>query len=142
MAGYFPRSEFRRVFSEPAVRVLEQLAQFADTIDRLGTTETAVATVTDALEDANLSLDTLDERLDAVEAFTNSDPRYVRQDQTTAWADATGTVSRAGFTVYAGQTVSNPPTQAEVQAIDDHVKLLSQHLAGLVNDLRAIGALS
>lgn len=60
----------------------------------------------------------------------------VGKDQTTVWATPTGTFDRTTFVAYAGQTVSNPPTQAEVQAIDDHVKLISQHLAALISDLR------
>lgn len=130
---------------ERTIRVLEKAALIVDTIERVSGTETSITTVTDQItgitediEDANLSLTSLDGRLDSIEALQP----FVRQDQTTAWADATGTVSRATFAAYAGQTVSNPPTQAEVQAIDDHLKLLSQRVAGLVNDLRSIGALS
>lgn len=67
---------------------------------------------------------------------------YVLQDQTAAWADPTGTLTRTTFAAYAGQTVSNPPTQAQVQAIDDHVKVLSERLAALVTDLRANGVLT
>lgn len=53
------------------------------------------------------------------------------------WATPAGTLDRAGFTSYNGQAISNPPTQAEVQAIDDAVVLVSQHLAALITDLKA-----
>lgn len=66
----------------------------------------------------------------------------VQQDVGPAWAAATGTASRATFTTYAGQTVSNPPTQAEVQAIDDHVKALSERMKALIDDLQGNGALT
>lgn len=66
----------------------------------------------------------------------------VLKDQTPAWVDPTGTLARATFGAYAGQVVSNPPTDVEVQAIDDHVKVLSQTLAALVTDLRANGVLT
>jgi hypothetical protein len=72
----------------------------------------------------------------------DADARYVRQDQTGAWANPSGTLTRTTFAAYAGQTVSNPPTQAEVQAIDDHVKVLSERLAALITDLRTINALT
>lgn len=55
----------------------------------------------------------------------------------TGWATATGTANRTTFATYAGQTVSATPTQAEVQAIDDHVKILSQRLKALIDDLHA-----
>ncbi len=71
-----------------------------------------------------------------------ADIRYVRQDIGAAWTVATGTVSRATFATYAGQTVSVGYVQAEVQAIDDHVKVLSQRLAALIDDLKANGALT
>ena len=53
----------------------------------------------------------------------------------TGWATATGTATRTTYATYAGQTVSNPPTQTEVQNIDDHVKILSQRLKALIDDL-------
>lgn len=53
----------------------------------------------------------------------------------TGWGAASGTLSRAAYTSYAGQTVSNPPTQAEVQQVDDALKLLSQTVAALITDL-------
>lgn len=55
----------------------------------------------------------------------------------TGWSTASGTASRATFATFAGQTITNPPTQAEVQAIDDHVKILSQRLKALIDDLHA-----
>ena len=67
---------------------------------------------------------------------------YVNQKVTVAWATPTGTFARTTFVAYAGQTVSASPTQAQVQAIDDHVKLLSQHLAALISDLQGNGALT
>jgi hypothetical protein len=52
------------------------------------------------------------------------------------WGAASGTLSRAAYASYAGQTVSNPPTQGEMQTLDDAVKLLSQTVAALISDLR------
>lgn len=137
--SWFSDEECRAVgFSPPMIETLKKVAALADTIDRLGGLEETVDVVEEDLEDAALSIFTLDSRLDVLE----DDAPYVSQDQTLAWVDATGTPSRATFATYAGQIVSNPPTQAEVQAIDDHVKLLSQRVAALVNDLRSIGALT
>lgn len=56
----------------------------------------------------------------------------------TGWATPTGTLDRGAFAAYNGQTISNPPTQAEVQALDDAVVLASQHLAALITDLKAV----
>lgn len=66
----------------------------------------------------------------------------VLKDQTAAWVDPTGTFARTTFASYAGQTVGAAYTQAEVQAIDDHVKVLSQRLAALISDLRGNGVLT
>ena len=55
----------------------------------------------------------------------------------TGWANPSGTAARANYAVFAGQTITNPPTQAEVQAIDDHVVILSQTLKALIIDLHA-----
>ena len=78
----------------------------------------------------------------SIPTFQQCEDRYVPQKATTAWATPTGTFDRTTFATYAGQTVSNPPTQAQVQQIDDAVKLLSQHLAALISDLRANGVLT
>lgn len=53
----------------------------------------------------------------------------------TGWAVATGTATRTTFATFAGQTISVTPTQAQVQAIDDHVKILSERLKALIDDL-------
>lgn len=66
----------------------------------------------------------------------------VLKDQTAAWGTPTGTFARTTFAAYAGQTVSNPPTQAEMQALDDAVKANSQRLAALISDLRGNGVLT
>jgi hypothetical protein len=66
----------------------------------------------------------------------------VLRDKTAEWAAATGTESRAALASYAGQTVSNPPTQAQMQATDDAVKAHSQRLVALINDLKANGTLT
>jgi hypothetical protein len=62
-------------FSDRAIRVLEQLSDFAETVTRVAATEaaqeqtdTAVDALQEAQEDANLSLSTLDTRVDALEA--------------------------------------------------------------------------
>lgn len=52
----------------------------------------------------------------------------------TGWANPTGTLSRGAYAAYAGQAISSPPTQAEVQALDDVVKLMSQTLAAWLTD--------
>lgn len=66
----------------------------------------------------------------------------VQQDVGPAWAAATGTATRSTFASYAGQAVSNPPTQAEVQAIDNHLVIISQRFKALLDDLKANGALT
>lgn len=66
----------------------------------------------------------------------------VQQDAGPSWSAATGTASRATFATYSGQVISAIPTQAEVQAIDDHVKLLSERMKALIDDLQGNGALT
>lgn len=71
-----------------------------------------------------------------VAAIETALPTFVVRDQTAAWGTPTGTFARTTFASYAGQTISASPTQAEVQAIDDAVKAVSQRLAALISDLR------
>lgn len=123
---------------ERTIRVLEKAAQIVQLIQDQSDLDTAVAALQEEQEDQNLSLASLDTRLDAFELLAP----FVQQDETAAWADATGTLTRTTFASFAGQTITNPPTQAEVEAIDDHLKILSERVAALINDLRAISALT
>lgn len=53
----------------------------------------------------------------------------------TGWAAPTGTAIFTSFNANATTAVSNPPTQAEVQAINDRLLETRQILKGLINTL-------
>lgn len=55
----------------------------------------------------------------------------------TGFTAATGTADRSTFATYAAPTISASPTQAEVQAIANHVQILSRHIKAMVDDLKA-----
>lgn len=59
----------------------------------------------------------------------------VSKNTSTGWSAATGTASQSAFATYTAPTVSNPPTQAQVQAIADHTQILSQHLKAVIDAL-------
>lgn len=79
--------------------------------------------------------------IDAATAQTTAD-RKVDKSLGPAWTDSSGTASRAAYAAYAGQIISNPPTQAEVQAIDTAVLDIARHLVALIHDLRNNEALT
>lgn len=62
---------------------------------------------------------------------------FLSNANTTVWGLPTGTLARTILASYAGQNISNPPTEAEVQTLDDAVVALSQHVCALITDLRA-----
>lgn len=142
---YFSDEECRRVgFSSAMVFTLRKLAEFVDAQTRIAESEAAIVVANDAIDAANTDIgvlntavNALDSRIDAYDALAP----FVRQDQGAAWAAASGTASRATYATYAGQTVAGP-TIAEVQAIDDHMVILSQRVKGLVDDLKGNGALT
>ncbi|MFA5897830.1 MAG: hypothetical protein WC829_01825 [Hyphomicrobium sp.] len=55
----------------------------------------------------------------------------------TGWGSPSGTLSRSAYTAYAGQNVSAAYVEAQAQATDDAVKLLSQTVAALITDLHS-----
>ena len=57
----------------------------------------------------------------------------------TGWGAASGTLSRAAYAAYAGQTYTGAYVQATAQATDDAVKALAQQFAALRVDLTAHG---
>lgn len=77
-----------------------------------------------------------------VRQFTTIWRTPVLQSSGPAWTLATGTASRATFATFAGQVIGAAYTQAQVQAIDDHVVILSQRMKALIDDLKANGALT
>lgn len=140
----------RRIgFSEPNIATLRKLVSFVDAQEALSQAQTDIVTNASSIAELAANDTALDGRLDAAETdITNLqtadgllDNRidaydllapFVRQDQAAAPA----------YTPYAGQTVSNPPTQAEMQALDDAVKAQGVFLAALVTALQTINALT
>ena len=59
----------------------------------------------------------------------------VDKNLSTGWSAATGTSSKATFATYTAPAISNPPTQAEVQALANHVQVLSQRLKAVTDGL-------
>ena len=146
LRDFFPEIELQQMgFSPQAIAFFRKQANVTDTLTRLSETEASLTTQGDAIDAANTDITALntavnglDTRIDAYDALAP----FVRQDQTTAWSAATGTAARTALASYAGQVVSNPPTQAEMQALDDAAKAISQHVVALINDLRGNGALT
>jgi hypothetical protein len=56
----------------------------------------------------------------------------------TGWTAPTGAVSRATFNAGFTQTISNPPTQAEVQAVVVQLQVVTTRLAALELDLASL----
>lgn len=122
-------------FSEPMVRTFQKLAEFVDAQTRIAEAEALAATQGDAIDAANTdiaaansAINALDGRIDAYDALAP----FVRQNQ----------AARPSYTAYAGQTVSNPPTQAEMQALDDAVKALATAFATLLTRLDTVDLLT
>lgn len=131
------------------------LAQLTTTQAELSANQAATDAVVADLAETNEDLDNIGDRMDTAEtnittnteSIDNSTARvtvleaaaatYVLKDVGAVWVDPTGTPTRTTFASYAGQTVSVLYTQAEVQAIDDHVKILSERLTALIQDLTA-----
>lgn len=62
---------------------------------------------------------------------------FVSEANVQTYGLPTSTLARTTFATYAGQAISNPPTQAEVQALDNAVVIVSQRLGALITDLMA-----
>lgn len=57
--------------------------------------------------------------------------------QDSGWSAMTGSSQKDAAAVYTAPTISDPPTQAEVQALADHVAYLSQRMKALTDALMA-----
>lgn len=66
---------------------------------------------------------------------------YVAKDTTTNWAAQTGTAERTAMATYTAPAISNPPTQAEVQALATAMQGVSRRQKGLIDDLLSGGTI-
>ena len=60
----------------------------------------------------------------------------VKRSTFTSWSSPTGTAERGTFATYAAPAISATYSQAEVQALADHVQILSRRVKALVDDLK------
>ena len=133
---YLNERQLRDVgLDEPMIRTLRKLTEFVEAQEAIAAAEATIATQGDAIDEANTdiaaanaAINTLDGRIDAYDALAP----FVQQDQ----------AARPSYTPYAGQTVSNPPTQAEVQALDDAVEALSTAFDTLLTRLDTVNLLT
>lgn len=72
----------------------------------------------------------------------NSSTGAISATSAGTYGTPTGTLSRATFASYTAPTISNPPTQAEVQAVANALQAVSQTLAALITDMEANGNLT
>lgn len=145
----WPASWFQRLWTKTVQNIETAVNDIATAIAAAAAAQAAADAAQDdaiaAQADATQALaDALAAQTTASAALTEAvaDTLYVQMDVGAAWTAATGTEARTALASYAGQTVSNPPTQAEMQALDDAVKAISQHLVAAINDLKGNGALT
>jgi hypothetical protein len=62
---------------------------------------------------------------------------YVRTGLQTGWSSPTGTASKSAFATYAAPTAAGSYSQAQMQAVMDHMQVLSQHLKAVIDGVKA-----
>jgi K+-transporting ATPase c subunit len=123
----------------PNGQMMQFWQQFANQITKnITAAANAQSSANGALSTAQNAQTTANSKLDKATA----DGLYVHQDATPAWQTPSGTSARATFAAYSAPTISNPPTQAQVQAVADALQTVSQHLVALITDLRASNTLT
>lgn len=120
----------------------------ADAASAQGTADVArteAATAQTTADGAQVTADNA--QTSANTAQTRADDAYTLAEQKAglsagpAWAAPSGTLSRASLASYTAATISNPPTQAQVQAVANALQAVSQAMVALITDLRATGAI-
>jgi hypothetical protein len=77
-------------------------------------------------------------KVDTVSTYNVSGTQVVTARKT-GWTAMTGTAARTAAATHTAQTISNPPTQTEVQNIDNSLVIASQRLKALIDDLISHG---
>lgn len=62
--------------------------------------------------------------------------------QNTGWTTGTGTENKGAYATYTAPTISNPPTQIEVQALADALQAATRRILALEAALRSNGAIN
>lgn len=62
---------------------------------------------------------------------------YVRTGLQTGWASPTGTASKSAFATYTAPTAGGSYSQSQMQAVMDHLQVLSQHVKAVIDGLKA-----
>lgn len=57
----------------------------------------------------------------------------VDKNTSTGWTACTGTALKGGLATYTAPTISNPPTQAEVQAVANAVQTVSRAVKAIID---------
>jgi len=125
------------VFGAPALRVGTEKGADGGTARALELQTDNTTRVTIAADGSKTTF-TGDVDLASTKVYKINDVQVVG-GRVTGWTAPTGTATRSTFATYAGQDVSALYTEAEVQAIDDHVKVLSERLKALIDDLTTHG---
>ena len=60
----------------------------------------------------------------------------VKRSTFNTWASPTGTAERTAFSTYTAPTISGSYSQSQVQALADHVQILSRRFKAVVDDLK------
>ena len=102
-------NSFDKIINADGTPTLAFQTKWGQLLDRLAAAETVIAALADT---------------------------YVAKDTGTSdWAASTGTANRATHATYSAATISNPPTQAQVQAMANALQQVSQGFKGLSDDL-------
>lgn len=139
----FPTSAFQQWWQSVVEKIEQQEEVQNQTIADLQATQAELAATQADLTSTQADLTAAVADLGVAQGdIATLEATAVLKDQGPAWTDATGTAARTALASYAGQVVSNPPTQAQMQALDDAVKAISQHLVAVINDGKANGVLT
>lgn len=125
------------VFGAPALRVGTEKGSGGGTARALELQTDGTTRVTVAADGSKASF-TGDVDLASTKVYKINNIQVVGA-RVTGWGAPTGTATRTTFATYAGQDIDASPTEAQVQAIDDHVKVLSERLKALIDDLTTHG---
>lgn len=129
MKLFFREQELRDLgLSEPMIATFRKLTEFVQAQQDLAEARTDIDAQADSIADLVANDTALDARIDAYDALAP----FVRQNQ----------AARPAHTPFAGVTASNPPTQAEVQAVSDALVSQSTTIAGLLTATDTVNLLT
>lgn len=140
---YLDERRLREIgFDEPMIVTFRTLTDFVNTQNELAAAQADIATAQADLTTQEGQLTAAEASIETLTAESNSQDARLDALEAAGPYVVEGQEAAPSYSTFAGQTITDPPTQAEVQAIDDGLAAASTALDSVITKLQSASVFS